>query len=92
MKRLIGATALAILGLSYSAQAVVEPDPVEEPVAVVEPEIVVWVGDVKDHVGYGEIVVWVGDVKDHTGYGEVVETPGAPVRPCVSGFVNRVPC
>jgi hypothetical protein len=76
MKRLIGATALAILGLSYSAQAAVEPDPVEEPVAAVEPEIVVWTGDVKDHIDYGE----------------VVETPSAPVRSCVSGFVNRVPC
>jgi hypothetical protein len=108
MKRLIGATALAILGLSYSAQAAVEPDPVEEPVAAVEPEIVVWTGDVKDHIdygavvvwtgdvkdhiGYGQIVVWTGESKDHTGYGEVVETPSAPVRPCVSGFVNRVPC
>jgi hypothetical protein len=122
MKRLIGATALATLGLSYSAQAAVEPDPVEEPEVVVEPAVVVWTGDAKDHIGYGPvvvvepaIVVWTGDAKDHIGYGPVVvvevvrverscmgtefddvcyvlETPSAPVRPCVSGFVNRVPC
>ena len=80
MKRLIGVTALATLGLSYSAQAAVEPDPVEEPVAVVEPEVVVWTGDSKDHIGYGpvvavvepEVVVWTGDSKDHIGYGPVV--------------------
>jgi hypothetical protein len=56
MKRLIGVTALATLGLSYSAHAAVEQDPVEEPVAVVEPEVVVWTGDSKDHVGYGPVV------------------------------------
>jgi hypothetical protein len=47
---------------------------------VVEPEVVVWTGDSKDHVGYGpvvgvvepEVVVWTGDSKDHVGYGPVV--------------------
>ena len=76
MKRLIGATTLAILGLSHSAQAAVDPDPVEEPVAVVQPEIVVWTGDVKDHIGYGPVVMWTGDVKDHLGYGAVVMWTG----------------
>ena len=73
MKRLIGAAALAILGLSHSAQAAVEPDPVEAPAVVdVESEIVVWTGDAKDHIGYGPAVVWTGDAKDHIGYGPVV--------------------
>ena len=48
--------------------------------AVVEPEVVVWTGDSKDHIGYGpvvavvepEVVVWTGDSKDHIGYGPVV--------------------
>jgi hypothetical protein len=78
MKRLIGVTAFATLGLSYSAQAAVEPDPVEEPVAVVEPEVVS-TGDSKDHIGYGPVVavvepevVWTGDSKDHIGYGPAV--------------------
>jgi hypothetical protein len=123
MKRLIGATALATLGLSYSAQAAVEPEPGGEAEVDVEPEVVVWTGDSKDHIGYGpvvvvvepEVVVWTGDSKDHIGYGPVVvvevvrverscmgndfdgacfvlETPGPSVRPCASGFVNRVPC
>lgn len=56
MKRLIGISALATLGLSYSAQAAVDPDPVVEPVVDVEPEVVVWTGDVKDHIGYGPVV------------------------------------
>ena len=98
MKRLIGVTALATLGLSYSAQAVAEPDP--EPVPVLEPEVVVWTGDSKDHAGYGPVVVVVELVRvERSCMGTelddvcfVLETPSAPVRPCVSGFVSRVPC
>ena len=55
MKRLIGVSALATMGLSYSAQAAVEP----EPVAVVEPEVDAWTGDSKDHIGYGPAVAAV---------------------------------
>ncbi|HET9667843.1 MAG TPA: hypothetical protein VFP09_13840 [Desertimonas sp.] len=72
MKCLVGTATLAILGISSSAQAAVDPDPVEEPEIVdVAPEVV-WTGDVKDHIGYGQIAVWAGDVKDHIGYGPVV--------------------
>ena len=103
MKRLIGITALATLGLSYSVQAAVEPDPVEEPVPVVEPELEVWTGDTKDHIGYGpvvEVAVIVDLVRvERSCMGTdldnpcfVLETPSAPVRPCVSGFANRMPC
>jgi hypothetical protein len=99
MKRLIGATALATLGLSYSAQAAVEPEPVGEAEVDVEPEVVVWTGDSKDHIGYGPVVV-VEVVRverscmgnDFDGACFVLETPGPSVRPCASGFVNRVPC
>ena len=53
-----------------------DPDPVEEPEVVdVEPEVV-WTGDVKDHIGYGQIAVWTGDVKDHIGYGQVAVWAG----------------
>ena len=76
MKRLVGTATLAILGLSSSAQAAVDPDPVEEPEIVdVEPEVV-WTGDVKDHIGYGQIAVWTGDVKDHIGYGQIAVWAG----------------
>jgi hypothetical protein len=97
MKRLIGATALAIVGLSYSAQAA-DPEPVTP-----EPELQtpgVYAGmDAKDHPGYGGVTPAVvfelpqpTGCCDHWNVRPAVNMPSGPMLPCVSGFVNRVPC